>query len=85
MFLIDAIKHNVEKKFKTCFIFLRDCLSGGESQAYKIKPVLFLIMLCFLAVTKTLLKTSEKFILRRFIVLKQDLLIKIMILICLGK
>ena len=26
MFLIDAIKHNVEKQFKTCFIFLHDCL-----------------------------------------------------------
>ena len=26
MFLIDAIKHNVVKKFKTCFIFLRDFL-----------------------------------------------------------
>ena len=26
MFFIDAIKHYVEKKFKTCFIFLRDCL-----------------------------------------------------------
>ena len=34
MFLIDAIKLNVEKKFKTCFIFLR-CW-GGESGAYKI-------------------------------------------------
>ena len=24
--LIDAIKHNVEKKFKTCCSYLRDCL-----------------------------------------------------------
>ena len=26
MFLIDAIKHNIEKKFETGFIFLHDCL-----------------------------------------------------------
>ena len=26
MFLIDTIKHTVEKKLKTCFIYLRDCL-----------------------------------------------------------
>ena len=31
MFLIDAIKLNVEKKFKTCFIFLRYCL-GEKSR-----------------------------------------------------
>ena len=61
MFLIDVIKHNVEKKFITCFIFLR----GGESQAFKIKSVLFLFVSCFLAVTKTLFKTNKKvFILR---------------------
>ena len=26
MFLIDAIKHKVENKFKTCFIVFRNCL-----------------------------------------------------------
>ena len=43
MFLIDAIKHNVEKEIK----------------AYKIKQVLFLFVLCFLATTKNLLKIKE--------------------------
>ena len=53
MFLIDAIKHNVKKKLKTCFIFLRDCLGEvGISQAYKKKTVLFLFMLCFYGVKK---------------------------------
>ena len=50
MFLIDAIKQNVEKKFKTCLIFLTRLLREGESQAYKIKPFFFL------AATKTLFK-----------------------------
>ena len=58
MFLIDAINHNIEKKFITYF-FTR-LFSGGESQAYKIKPVLFLYVLCFLAAAKTLLETNEK-------------------------
>ena len=45
MFLMDIIKHNLEKKFKTCFIFLRDCLgevsrkrvmlSGGNKNLFK--------------------------------------------------
>ena len=35
MFLIDAIKPNIEKKFKTCY--LRDCFGDrGESGEYKI-------------------------------------------------
>ena len=58
MFLIHAIKHNVENKFKTYFI-LSDC-RGDELQASKIKPVLFLLVLCFLAATKTLFKINEK-------------------------
>ena len=33
---------------------------GVESLAYKIKPVLFLFVLCFLLATKTLFKTNEK-------------------------
>ena len=33
MFLIDAIKPNLEKKFKTCFIFYAT-VTGGESEAY---------------------------------------------------
>ena len=54
MFLIEAIKHNIEKNLK--LVFLRDC----ESQAYKIKPVLFLLLLCFMVATKTLFKRNEK-------------------------
>ena len=56
MFLIDTIKHKIENNFKTCFIFIGDCLvfKAGESQANKIKPVLFLVA------TKTLFKTTEK-------------------------
>ena len=61
MFLMDAIKQNVEKKLET---FWR-LLMGGESQAYKIKPVLFLFVLCFLAATKTLFKTKEENIMKR--------------------
>ena len=34
--------------------------SGGKSQAYKINPVLFPFVLCFLAATKTLFKRNEK-------------------------
>ena len=45
MFLIDAIKLNVEKKIYNLFYFY-------ESEAYKIKPVLFLFVLSLLAVTK---------------------------------
>ena len=51
MFLIDAIKPNLEKKFKT-FFFMR-LFKGGESGAYKIKPVLFLFELNLLAATRT--------------------------------
>ena len=58
MFLIDAIKPKVEKKFKNCVIFLCDCL--GEVSCKRTKPVLFIFALCLLAATKTLLKRSEK-------------------------
>ena len=57
MFLIDAINHNVEKKLETLFTRL---FMGSELQAYKIKPPLFLFVLCFLAATKNLFKTNEK-------------------------
>ena len=59
MFLIDAIKTIVERKFQTCVIFLRDCL-GGELRTYKIKPVLFLYAVGLLAATKKLHKRKEK-------------------------
>ena len=36
MFVIDAIKPNVEKKLKPCFIFER-LFSGGKFEAYKTK------------------------------------------------
>ena len=48
MFLIDAIKHNVEKKFKTYFIFFTLLFGGGESQAYKIKKNKFCFFSCYL-------------------------------------
>ena len=33
MFLIDIIKPNAEKKYKTCFIFLRNCLGEGSRES----------------------------------------------------
>ena len=59
MFLIDAVKPKVEKKFKTCFIFLR-LFKRVELEAYKIKPVLFLFAIGLLAATKTLFKETRK-------------------------
>ena len=50
MFLNGAIKPIVEKKFKTCFFFTR-LLRGDELRAYRIKPVLFLYAVGFLAAT----------------------------------
>ena len=58
MFLIDAIKPS-RKEIKDFFARL---FKGGESKAYKIKLVLFLIDLGLLAATKTLIKRNEKFI-----------------------
>ena len=60
MFLIDTIKPNVEKEIQNLFYFFTQLFRGGESQAYKIKPVLFISVLCFLAATKTLFKTNDK-------------------------
>ena len=41
-FLIEGIKPNVEKKFKTCFIFLRDCLGeGSREEEYEKKQFCF--------------------------------------------
>ena len=45
MFSIDAIKPNVEKKFKTVFFTQMYMFSGGESGAHKIKPVCFFLRL----------------------------------------
>ena len=44
MYLIDTIKHNVEKKFKT--FFLRDCL-GEVSHKRTNKPI-FVFFLCYI-------------------------------------
>ena len=57
MFLIDAFKPKVKKKFKPCFTRRR--FRGGESRTYKIKPVLFLFALGLLPATKTLLKKTR--------------------------
>ena len=48
MFLIDAIKYNVEKKIQNLFYFFTR-LFGGAS-----------VVLCFLAATRTLFKPNEK-------------------------
>ena len=53
-----------EKKIKIFFYFFTLLFRGGELQVYKIKPFLFLFMLCFLATTKTLFKTNKKKYLR---------------------
>ena len=60
MFLMDKLKHNVENKLELVFIFMR-LFRGGESQAYKIKPVLFLFVLCLMAATKLYSKQTRKF------------------------
>ena len=46
------VKHNVEKRFHSKLVlFFTRLFRGGKSQAYKIQPVLFLFILCFLAAT----------------------------------
>jgi hypothetical protein len=60
VFSIDSIKPNVEKKFKTCFIFFMPLFRGGELRAYKIKTALFLYALALLAVTKHYTKERKK-------------------------
>ena len=57
MFSIEAIKSIIEKKFNAFFTRL---YRGGEMRAYKIKPVLFLYTLGFLAATKTLQKRKRR-------------------------
>ena len=59
MFLIDAIKPKVEKKFKTCKKFFARLFRGGESEAFKIKLGLFLFALGLLVATKLYSKTKE--------------------------
>ena len=58
MFLIDAIKPNIEKKIKTCVISTQ-LFRVGELGAYKIKPVWFLFAIGLLAAIKTLQKKRE--------------------------
>ena len=60
MFLIDTIKPKIKKNKN--FFFAR-LFKGGDSEAYKIKPVLFLLALGLLAATKTLFKRNERYIL----------------------
>ena len=48
------------KRNSKLVLFFTRLLRGGESQAYKIIPVLCLFELCFLAATTTLFKTNEK-------------------------
>ena len=62
MFLIDAIKLNVENKIKFSF-FMRQ-FWGGKSGTYKIKLALFLFAFGLLAATKTLFKRKKKIILQ---------------------
>ena len=57
MFLIDAIKPDVDKKFKT--LFLTDCLGEGSRESTKY-PILFLFAFGLLAATKTLFKRNKK-------------------------
>ena len=56
MFLVKPI---VEKELKPCFIFTR-LFRGVELRTHKIKTVLFLYDVGFLAATKTLHKRKEK-------------------------
>ena len=83
LFLIDAIKHSVEKKFKTCFILLRDCLGEvSRKRPYKIKQFCFFSCYVFWRQQKLyskeirkyihqLVKSKVKIIDKHFIVLKQ--------------
>ena len=59
IFLIGAIKHIVEKKFKLV-LFLMWLFKGSELRAYKMKQVMFLCAVGLLAATKTLHKRKEK-------------------------
>ena len=57
MIIIGAIKPNIQKKFKTFFIEL---FRGGKSGEYKIKQVLFLSVLRFLAATKIIIQNRRE-------------------------
>ena len=57
MFLIGAIKPIV-KIISKLYSFSTRLFWGGELREYKIKPVLFLFVLCFLAAIKTLQKLT---------------------------
>ena len=59
MFLIDAIKLNVEKKIKTYLLFTR-LFMGGKSGAYKVKAVWFLYAIGLLAATKNTIQKKRE-------------------------
>ena len=60
LFLIDDIKPNLEKKFKTCYF--RRLFRGGESGAYKIKTILFLFAFGLLAATKYIIEKKREMV-----------------------
>ena len=61
MFLIDANKLNVEKKYEYYFNLFKSLFRGRESEVHKkIKTGLSLFVLSLLAATKTLFKRKEK-------------------------
>ena len=58
MFLIDAIKLNVEKKFKTCFIF--SATVQGIVRIVPNKPSFYLFVLSLLAAKKNIFKKKRE-------------------------
>ena len=60
MFLMNAIKPIVVKKFKTVFLFLTRLFKRVELRSYKIKQVLFVYTVGLLVATKKLYKRKEK-------------------------
>ena len=58
--IFSCILFNNLKRNSKLVWFSSRLFRGSESQAYKIEPVLFLLVLCFLAATKTLFKINEK-------------------------
>ena len=61
MFLIDAIRLNVEKKFKTCFIFFT--LLGRGVGSVQNRPVLFNFVLVFFGGNKNIIQKKHEKIL----------------------
>ena len=59
MFIIEAIKHNVEEKFKT--YFLRDCLGEGEVGKVQNKTDFVSFVLGLLAAIKTLFNFKRNY------------------------